>query len=126
MTLRTLFAGALLFLASGSPALHAEAEIDNSPDEAELLKLVDQWWPSFSRRLQLQDRLTETPSRLAGLPQAICRKVIPRTFECVSLIEYEYSNGKHANALLRHSVSRDAEGTLLDAIVVVETPAPKQ
>lgn len=125
MTLRTLFVGAFLFLISNSAALQAEAEIDNSPTEAELLELVDQWWPSFSRRLQLQDRLTESPSRLTGLPKAICRKVIPRTYECVSFVEYEYSSGTHGNALMRHSVSRDTNGKLFDAIIVVETPAPK-
>jgi hypothetical protein len=120
-----LLAAVLALLPSSATALQTADKADNAPTAAELQALIEAGWPSFARRIRQQDRLTETPSVLAGLPQALCRRELPETYECVSLVEYQLPNGTQRTSLLRHEVSRDRQGRLSDAIIVRETPAPR-
>lgn len=115
----------LLLLASPVAASKIAEEAGGAPTAAELQTLMQGSWPSFARRIHQQDRLTETPSRLTGLPQALCRREIPGTYECVSLVEYQLPSGSHRSSLLRHHVGRYAQGQLSDDILIRETPAPR-
>ncbi|HYF22488.1 MAG TPA: hypothetical protein VD929_03735 [Caulobacteraceae bacterium] len=116
---------AALFLAS-SPQASGAAEFDSgAPAAGELQALIERDWTGYARRIREQDGLSGPPDRLAGLPQALCRRVLPRTYECVSLVRYDLAGGARGSSLLRHHVSRDAHGRLSDAILVRETPAPR-
>jgi hypothetical protein len=87
--------------------------------------LIKGSWRSFARRIHYQDKLVEIPSHFTGLSHALCRKEIPGTYECVSLVEYQLPGGAQRTSLLRHHVGRYAQGHLSDDILIKETPAPR-
>lgn len=113
---------ALLFFPSPLMASEEVTRAGEVPTPMELQALVRTSWDSFSRVIYSQDRLVDPPTRLIGLPQALCRKDIAETYECASLVEYELSNGIRRSALLRHNVERNEQGKLVDVIVFRETP----
>jgi hypothetical protein len=121
----TLAAALLSLLPSSASASQPADEALGAPTAAELQQLVQGDWPSFARRIHQQDRVTEAPGSLTSLPQALCRTEIPGTYECVSLVEYRLSGGTQRSSLLRHHVSRDSRGRLLDSILIRETRAPR-
>jgi len=115
----------LSLLASPVAASKAAEEVGPVPTRAELQALIKGSWPSFARRIQQQDRLVDTPRLLTSVPQALCRREIPGTYECVSLVEYQLPGGARRSSLLRHHVGRYREGQLSDDILIRETPAPR-
>lgn len=103
---RTVLLCAMLVLLPSS----ASAVVGSPPTVSELKRLVEDNWPSFSRIIQKQDRLNDVPDQLIDLPQTLCRIEQPATYECVSLVDYRLANGNQRSSLLRHNVSRNAQG----------------
>lgn len=116
---------ALSLFSSAATAPKAVEEARTAPTAAELQELVEGGWPSFASRIRRQDGLAETPGSLIAVSQALCRVEMPETYECVSLVEYQLSNGAQRSSLLRHHVRRGNQGRLSDAILIRETPAPR-
>lgn len=120
-----VIAAVLLLLPSSAFALETPGLRLVDPTAAELQAFIQQAWPDIRRRVRHQDRLTQTPSHLTSLPQTICRLEMPRTYECVSLVEFEFPGGTRGSAFLRHHVAQDSDGRLGDAIMIRETPRPR-
>jgi hypothetical protein len=115
----------LSLLATPAVASRTAEEPGTAPAPAELQRLIEGSWPSFARRIQHQDKLVETPSHLTRFAQALCRREMAGSYECVSLVEYQLPSGAQRSSLLRHHVGRYANGRLSDDILIRETPRPR-
>ena len=124
LSFATRAAALVLALSFSSPSL--PQPVDPTPTPGELKALVGASWPSFAAMIRQQEGLNVTPIELIDLPEALCRRDVSETYECVSLVEYALPSGVEQSSLLRLQVIRDNGGPLYQVIVIRELPYSSQ